>query len=136
MGSQNQEMVDNVHLNRRGLKGDGIAYFFKHQIPQEQHRTISSVSTRVQSEHSPSVSSEPALPSVKETVCTDVNIHELLKLKPATKLYDNVYANLDVQTSCRNHFFRSFGSRYALSPSPPGTRVYYNPPHKYLSKIW
>ena len=29
MGSQNQEMVNNIHLNRRGFKGDGLTCFFK-----------------------------------------------------------------------------------------------------------
>ena len=29
MGASNQEMVNEIHLNRRGFKGDGIAYFFK-----------------------------------------------------------------------------------------------------------
>ena len=29
MGSQNQKMVNNIHLNRRGFKGDDLACFFK-----------------------------------------------------------------------------------------------------------
>ena len=95
-------MVTNVHLNRWGSKGDEITYFFKPEIPQEQFRTISGVNTRAQLEHSPVASSEPALPSVKETVCIEKNILQFLALKSVIDFCDNVCANLDFQNSCRH----------------------------------
>lgn len=102
MGASNQEMVSNVHLNRMGVRGNGTAYLSKPKTPQEQHRTISAVSTRVQSEHSPIVSSEFAVPAVKETVCIEKNILQFLALKSVIDFCDNVCANLDFQNSCRH----------------------------------
>ena len=101
MGSQNQEMVNTVHLNHGGFKGGGITYFFKPEIPQGQHRTISAVSTRVQSEDSPIVSSKPALPSVKETVCTEPNVSQFQVLKSVFNFYDNLSANLSIQNGLK-----------------------------------
>lgn len=101
MGSQNQEMVNNIHLNRRGFKGEETAYFSKPKKSQEQHRTISAVSTRVQSEHSPIVSSEFVLPAVKETVCTAPNVSQFQLLKPVFNFYDNLSANLSIQNSLK-----------------------------------
>ena len=102
MGSQNRAMVNNIHLNRRGFKGEATAYFSEPKIPQEQHRTISAVSTRVQSDYSHTVSSEPELPAVKETVCIEKNMLQFLALKSVIDFCDNVCANLDFQNSCRH----------------------------------
>ena len=115
MGSQNRAMVNNIHLNRRGFKGEAIAYFSEPKIPQEQHRTISAVSTRVQSEYSHTVSSEPELPAVKETVGIEKNISQFLALKSFINFYDNVCANLDFQNSCKNS---SPVSECTLPPPP------------------
>ena len=94
-------MVNTVHLNHGGFKGGGITYFFKPEIPQEQYRTIPVVSTRVQSEHSPVASSEPKLPAVKETVCTEPNVSQFQLLKSVANFYDNLSANLSIQNSLK-----------------------------------
>ena len=115
MGSQNQEMVNTVHLNHGGFKGGEVTYFFKPEIPKEQQRTISAASTRAQSERSPTVSSEFALPAVKETVGIEKNISQFLALKSFINFYDNVCANLDFQNSCKNS---SPVSECTLPPPP------------------
>ena len=131
MGSQNQKMVTKVHLNRWGFKGDGIAYFFEPKTPQEEHRTISAVSTRVQSKRSPIVSSEPALPAVKETVCTEPNALQFQLLKDVANFYDNLGANLCVQNSLK----RGCLALNVPYPRPrPGVR--FTPPQKYFPKFW
>ena len=122
MGASNQEMVSNVHLNRMGVRGNGTAYLSKPKTPQEQHRTISAVSTRVQSEHSPIVSSEFAVPAVKETVCPEPNVPRFQVLKAVANFYDNLGANLSVQNS------RKRGCRALNVPYPlPRPSVRYTP---------
>jgi hypothetical protein len=68
MGNQNQEMVNSSHLNRRGFKGDGLAYLFKPILPQEQCSRTSRINGRIQSDLLSSEYTEKVLPSVKETV--------------------------------------------------------------------
>ena len=131
MGSQNRAMVNNILLHRRGLKGEANAYFSEPKIPQEPHRTISAVSTRVQSEHSPMVSSEPALPAVKETVCLEPNVLRFQVLKAVANFYDNLGANLNVQNS------RKRGCQALNIPYPlPRPSVRYTPTQKYFPEIW
>ena len=124
MGSQNRAMVNNIHLNRRGFKGEATAYFSEPKIPQEQHRTISAVSTRVQSEHSPMVSSEPALPAVKETVCLEPNVLRFQVLKAVANFYDNLGANFSAQNSLKR------GCRALNVPYPLPGKVFATVPHK------
>ena len=117
-------MVNNIHLDRWGFKGDGIAYFFESKIPQGQHRTISAVSTRVQSEHSPVASSKPTLPAVKETVCTEPNVSQFQVLKSVFNFYDNLSANLSIQNGLKR-------CRQALNvPYPLPGRVFATEPYK------
>ena len=124
-------MVNTVHLNHGGFKGGGITYFFKPEIPQEQHRTISAVSTKAQSENSPMVSSEPQLPSVKETVCSEPNVLRFQVLKAVVNFYDNLGANLNVQNS------RKRGCWALNVPYPlPRPSVRYTPTQKYFPKFW
>lgn len=117
-------MVNTVHLNHGGFKGGGITYFFKPEIPQEQYRTISAVSTRVQSEHSPVASSEPTLPAVKETVCREPNVSQFQVLKSVFNFYDNLSANLSIQNGLKR-------CRQALNvPYPLPGQVFATDPHK------
>ena len=131
MGSQNRAMVNNIHLNRRGFKGEATAYFSEPKIPQKQHRTISAVSTRVQSEYSHTVSSEPELPAVKETVCKVPNVSQFQVLKSIDNLCDNLDANLSVQNSLKR------GCQALNVPYPlPRPGVCYTTTQKNFPKFW
>ena len=124
-------MVNNIHLNRRGFKGEETAYFSKPKKSREQHRTISAVSTRVQSEHSPIVSSEFVLPAVKETVCSEPNVLQFQVLKAVANFYDNLGAYLSFENS------RKLSCRTLNVPYPlPRPNVRYTPTQKYFPEIW
>lgn len=134
MGASNQEMVINVHLNRMGVTGDGIAYLSKPNTPQEQHRTISAVSTRVQSEHSPIVSSEFVLPAVKETVCAS-NIMYIIHVHTTSIIHcDNFCDNLAHINNGSSDCLSEACSLGTL-PLPPHTQHRCIPPRKYFPEI-
>lgn len=133
MGASNQEMVSNVHLNRMGVTGDGIAYLSKPNTPQEQHRTISAVSTRVQSEHSPIVSSEFVLPAVKETVGVFLFSITNQLLKRDLRSRDYFYANSPIKwQSAAQQTYNSA----RIDPLPlPHAVCCCIPPRKYFPKF-
>ena len=93
MGNQNQEMVNSSHLNRRGFKGDGLAYLFKPIIPQEQYSRISRINGRIQSDLLSEEYTEKVRPSVQETVGVFIFSITYQLLNFNLRSHDYFYAN-------------------------------------------
>ena len=130
MGASNQEMVNNVHLNRRGFQGDGIAYFFKLEIPQKRYYEISALVVSDQSGRMYSESGEIALPAVNETVCKYYNKHLIPILNAPILRRDNFFANLTHKMGSINValILRAREVPYPLPHPLPRCR----PPQKYF----
>ena len=115
-------MVNNIHLNRRGLKGDGLAYLFKPEIPQERYGEILAVIVRDQSERLHSESNEIALPSVRETVGFFLFsiIYQLLERD--LRSHDDFYANspIKLQPAVQQTY------NFARMPTPPLPHAVYD----------
>jgi len=117
-------MVNEIHLNRRGFKGDAIACFFKSELPREGHSERSRASDRNQSDLLSVENTEKTLPSVKETVCTEPNVSQFQVLKSVFNFYDNLSANLSIQNGLKR-------CRQALNvPYPLPGQVFATDPYK------
>jgi len=123
-------MVNNVHLNRRGFQGDGIACFFKSELPREGHSERSRASDRNQSDLFSVENTEKALPSVKETVCKYYNKHLIQILNAPILRSDNFFANLTHKMGSINValILRAREVPYPLPHPLPRCR----PPQKYF----
>ena len=133
MGASNQEMVNNVHLNLRGFKGDGITYFFKPQLRQERYGEISAVVVSDRSGKMRSESNVLALPSVKETVGVIIFhiIYQLLKIS----LRSHDYFNANSLNKWQPLAKQTYNSARAYPLPLPHAVCCCIPPQKYFPKF-